>query len=132
MYIDFVLGKFIEFITSVNLKLKLPVILPGRWVYLGIAETCNLGQASYRHITVKGRKRRRGTLFHGGGGGRGSWEGCFEGKSSEEKQGFAVMEGSHRLSCRGGDFWEEAKPVSSPLGPVTDESLLRRVLMLVL
>ena len=40
------------------------------------------------------------------------------------KARFGVMEGSHPLCCRRGDFLEEVKPASSPLGPVTHESLL--------
>ena len=65
MYVGFVSCKFIKFISSVNLKLKLPVILPAKWVYLGIAETCNPAQASYGHITGQCKKERRETLFLG-------------------------------------------------------------------
>ena len=42
-------------------------------------------------------------------------------ESPLERSGFGVMEGSHPLSCRGGDFLEEVKPASSPLFLVSSQ-----------
>lgn len=57
-----------------TLRLSLSVILPAKWVYLGIRENCSLRHASCDKTIGKSNKQRRGTLFYGEKGG---WEGLF-------------------------------------------------------
>ena len=46
---------------TLTLKVKQPVILPAKWVNLGISENCNLIQAK---ALRKSSKQRRGVLFY--------------------------------------------------------------------
>lgn len=55
------------------LTLKIKVILPTKWIHLGTAKNCSLGQIIAKAIG-KPKKQRRGLFYREKGG---NWEGLF-------------------------------------------------------
>ena len=45
-------------------KIKQLVILPAKWVYLGVAENCNSGQASYGESQASLKNKGEGACFY--------------------------------------------------------------------
>lgn len=50
-------------IIGVNLKNKSQLFYQQKWIYSGIVENCNLGQASSGKNNGKSKKQKRGALY---------------------------------------------------------------------
>lgn len=79
----------------VNRKYKTSLFYQQKWVYLGIAENCTLGQASCGKTMGKSGKES-GSFFVEEGV---SWDCCYKQKAHWNKVGAGIMLAFHWLSC---------------------------------
>lgn len=89
----------------IKLKNKLVSCLTNKWVYLDIAENCNLGKASYGKTIGTSGEQKTGTFSYRG---KREWECCYKQKLHWNKQRPRIGVAFHWLSCKSPIGWAVA------------------------